>query len=143
MGIRNSIYYSGNPYQGYSNSGSGNFVFQPFSNLDFTGSFSYSDFYKKSDGTKIYDYLILRLKTTYQVNKYLFFRGIIESNNYRKTLLTDFLISYTYIPGTVIYLGYGSMYEKVEWRTDRYLQADNYMQTKRGFFFKASYLWRL
>lgn len=142
-GMRNAIYYSATPYQGYAHSGSGSFIYQPFSNLDFTGSLTYTDFYRDSNKEKIYDYLILRLKTTYQLNKYLFLRGIIESNSFRKTLLTDVLLSYTYIPGTVIYLGYGSFYEKVEWKTDRYLQANNYMETKRGFFFKASYLWRL
>jgi hypothetical protein len=92
----------------------------------------------------VYDYLISRLKLTYQVNKYLFFRGIIEHNNYHNTLLTDFLASFTYIPGTVVHLGYGSMYEKTQWDTnqDRYIESNNYLEMNRGLFFKASYLYR-
>ena len=78
------------------------------------------------------------------MNRYLFFRGIIEYNNYWKTINADFLASFTYIPGTVIYLGYGSAYEKVKWSNeDRdYFPSDDYLQTKKSFFFKASYLWR-
>jgi hypothetical protein len=57
--------------------------------------------------------------------------------------MTDFLASFTYIPGTVIHLGYGSLYEKSEWQDGDYVNADRFMETKRGFFFKASYLWRL
>jgi hypothetical protein len=56
--------------------------------------------------------------------------------------LTDLLASFTYIPGTVIHLGYGSMYERIRWEEDRYESADRYLETQRGLFFKASYLWR-
>jgi hypothetical protein len=57
--------------------------------------------------------------------------------------MTDFLASFTYIPGTVIHVGYGSLFEKLGWREDEYVPSDRFMETKRGFFFKASYLWRL
>ncbi len=67
----------------------------------------------------------------------------MEYNSFWKRLMTDFLASFTYIPGTVIYLGYGSLYEKIEWRDGDYVNADRFLETKRGFFFKASYLWRL
>ncbi|MBL7083992.1 MAG: hypothetical protein ISS41_10255 [Candidatus Aminicenantes bacterium] len=74
--------------------------------------------------------------------KYLFFRGIIEYNSFRKRLVTDFLASFTYIPGTVMHIGYGSLYEKIEWVNDEYVSSDRFLEAKRGFFFKASYLWR-
>jgi len=77
------------------------------------------------------------------VNKYLFFRGIVEYDSFRKTLLTDFLASFTYIPGTVLHVGYGSFYEKIQWTGGDYISSDRFLETKRGFFFKASYLWRL
>jgi hypothetical protein len=48
-----------------------------------------------------------------------------------------------YIPGTVIHIGYGSSYEKLEWLDGVYVSSDHFLETKRGFFFKASYLWRL
>ncbi|MCJ7581034.1 MAG: hypothetical protein MUP98_10930, partial [Candidatus Aminicenantes bacterium] len=84
-----------------------------------------------------------RGRLTYQVNKYLFFRGILEYNSYRQQLLTDLLASFTYVPGTVIQLGYGSLYDRIEWRQDRYVESNRFLETRRGLFFKISYLWRL
>ena len=56
--------------------------------------------------------------------------------------MTDFLASFTYIPETVAHLGYGSLYEKIQWIKEECRPADNYLDSQRGFFFKASYLWR-
>ena len=98
---------------------------------------------REFDSVKEYDYTIIRNRTTYQVNKYLFFRGIFEYNSFHKQLMTDLLASFTYIPGTVIHVGYGSLYEKLQWVEGEYRYANDYMETKRGLFFKASFLWRL
>ncbi len=115
----------------------------PTENLHFDLSLIFSDFYRDVDSSKKYDYMILRSRNTYQVNKYLFFRGIVEYNSFRKRLVTDFLASFTYIPGTVIHVGYGSLYEKIQWENNGYISSDQFLETKRGFFFKASFLWRL
>lgn len=90
-------------------------------------------------------YPIARARVTYQMNKYLFFRGIVEYNKYRRRMLTDFLASFTYIPGTVAHAGYGSLYERMEWDNSRgsYVNSDRFMESQRGFFFKMSYLWRM
>jgi hypothetical protein len=77
------------------------------------------------------------------MNKYLTFRGVVEYNDYNKTLLTDFLVSFLYIPGTVIHLGYGSLYEKTQWVEGEYRESDRFLEMERGLFFKVSYLWRL
>lgn len=45
--------------------------------------------------------------------------------------------------GTVIHVGYGSLYEKIEWMGGEYRSSDRFLETERGFFFKASFLWRL
>ncbi len=130
------------PYQGYGNSASLYLQFQPFDQLESIFTFVYSDFYKKATDEKIYDYSILRNKTTFQFNKYFFFRGILEYNNYWKKLNMDILASFTYIPGTVFYVGYGSIFRKIEWKDDEYIASDRFLETKRGFFFKVSYLYR-
>ncbi len=138
-----AIYYDPEtPYQGYGNRAEAEVTFQPTENLDFDLSLTYSDFYRESNKEKIYDYAILRSRNTYQVNKYLFLRAIFEYNTYRKRLTADFLASFTYIPGTVIYVGYGSAFQKVEWDGQDYVESDRYLETRRGFFFKVSYLWR-
>ncbi|KPK80417.1 MAG: hypothetical protein AMS25_08975 [Gemmatimonas sp. SM23_52] len=138
-----AVYYSEDPYQGSSNRLTGDLIYQPSDNLRFDLSFIYNDFCRDSDSRKIYDYPITRGRLTYQVNRYLFFRGILEYNDYRSELLTDFLASFTYIPGTVIHIGYGSLYDKVRWENGEYVDSDRFLETKRAFFFKTSYLWRL
>jgi len=66
----------------------------------------------------------------------------VEYNSYEKDLSTDFLVSFTYIPGTVVHIGYGSLYQKVAWNGHEYQPGSDYLETIRGVFFKASYLWR-
>ena len=140
----NSIYYSLNPYQGKSNRISAVMVYNLTENFESYSTFTFSDFYRDSDSQLIYEYPIFRERLTYQLNKYLFFRGIVEYNKYKRQLLTDFLISFTYVPGTVIHLGYGSLYQKTEWNEfqNRYVDSNNFLEAQRGFFFKMSYLWR-
>ncbi|MCP4723987.1 MAG: hypothetical protein GY863_03065, partial [bacterium] len=113
-------------------------------NLYSSLSYTYRDLYRDSNDEKIFDYTILRSRNTYQMNKYLFFRAILEYNSFYEELLTDFLASFTYIPGTVIHFGYGSLYNKTRWDSTAgdYFSSSNFLETKRGFFFKTSYLWR-
>jgi hypothetical protein len=136
------IRYIQTPYQGNGSDVSATMSYLPSEKLHFDLNLTYSDFFRSADSRKEYDYGIFWGRTTYQVNKYLFFRGIVEYNSFWKRLITDFLASFTYIPGTVIHFGYGSLYEKIEWRDGDYVSADRFLETKRGFFFKASYLWR-
>jgi hypothetical protein len=139
------IYYdSDNPYQGRGTIASLGLIFQPIEKLNNYLSLSFADFYRKADAEKIYDYTIVRNRLTFQFNKYLFLRGIAEYNSYYKKMNLDLLASFTYIPGTVVYVGYGSIYEKIQWRNEErdYFPANNLLKTRGSFFFKASYLWR-
>jgi len=139
-----AIYYDpDDAYQGYGNRASLSANLQPTDKLAFSLDLTYVDFFRKTTREKIYDYTIVRSWNTYQINKYLFLRAIFEYNNYRKRLTVDALISFTYIPGTVVYAGYGSALQKLEWDGQDYVESDRYLETKRGFFFKVSYLWRL
>jgi hypothetical protein len=137
------IRYLEDPYQGRGNDASATLRYLPSDKLHLDLSLIYSDFFRDFDSAKEYDYTIIRSKNIYQANKYLFFRAILEYNSFHKRLMTDFLASFTYIPGTVIHIGYGSLYEKIKWEDGEYRDADQFLETKRGFFFKASFLWRL
>jgi hypothetical protein len=139
----NQVRYAREPFQGRGSTFAGIFRYLPTDKLQWEVRLTYSELFSKADGLKVYDYAILRNKFTYQPNKYLFFRGVVEYNDYYKKLLTDLLVSFTYIPGTVIQLGYGSLYEKVRWEENEYRPDDRFLEMKRGLFFKASYLWRL
>ncbi len=137
------IRYVANPYAGSGNRVSLSIVLLPSENLNWTASLAYADFFRKSDGRKDFDYTILRNRLTYQVNRYLFFRAIAEYNSFRRDLLTDLLASFTYIPGTVLQLGYGSLYDKARFEDGVLRESERFLEMKRGLFFKASYLWRL
>lgn len=129
--------------QGYGNTYQVDLRYLPFEKLHTQATITYQNLYMQSDDSKIFDYLIARGRVTYQVNKYLFFRGITEYNKYRKSLMTDFLASFTYIPGTVFHIGYGSFYEHREWDGTDYVNSERINEMKRGFFLKISYLFRL
>jgi len=115
---------------------------RPTQNIDTEFRVTYVDFHRDSNSEKIYDYPILRGRVTYQLNKYLFLRGIVEYNDFREELVTDLLASFTYIPGTVIHVGYGSLYERTEWEGGRYNPSDRFSEMQRRLFFKTSYLFR-
>lgn len=140
---RGSIYYDPEePFQGYGNRLGGGIQYQPLEKLNFSLSLSYVDFFRDSDNEKLYDYAIIRSRNTFQANKYLFLRAIVEYNTYSDRLTVDVLASFTYIPGTVTYIGYGSAFEKLEWDGQEYIESNRFLETKQGFFFKVSYLWR-
>jgi hypothetical protein len=138
-----AIYYALEPYQGDSQNISAILRYQATSKIEARLDYAYANFTRRSNDERVYDYAITRGKLTYQVNKYLFFRGIVEYNTFHDELTTDFLASFLYIPGTVVYFGYGSLYERIEWQDGRYVPADRFLESQRGIFFKASYLWRL
>lgn len=138
-----AIFFSADPYQGRSSRLTATFNYQPWNQIEATGSVTYVDFYRDADDMKIYEYPIARLRLTYQMNHYLFFRGVLEYNKFRRTLLNDYLISFTYIPGTVLHAGYGALYQRTKWENTRYVDDDTFLETTRGFFFKMSYLWRM
>lgn len=133
-----AIRFAAAPFQGKGSNASANVIYQPSDKLNANLSLIYSDLFRDFNSERIFDITILRGRLTYQLNRYLFLRAITEHNNLRHRLLTDFLASFTYIPGTVLHFGYGSIYEKNVLPND-----DGFTETRRGFFAKASYLWRL
>lgn len=139
----NAIYYAAAPFGGRSTRGSLTVVYQPSEQWSETLGVTYANFDPASGGARLYDYGIVRSRTTFQLNRYLFARGIVEYNSYRRQLMTDFLASFTYIPGTVLHAGYGSLYEKTRWDGNGYVADRRLLETRRGLFLKASYLWRL
>jgi hypothetical protein len=136
------FYDPADPYQGYGNQALASAEYQPLEKFSFGLSYTYVGFYRESDSQKVYDYGIIRSRNTFQINKYLFLRAIFEYNTFYRRLTTDGLISFTYIPGTVVHIGYGSAYEKLAWTGGEFVDSNRFLETQRGFFFKVSYLWR-
>ncbi|MCF7885981.1 MAG: carbohydrate binding family 9 domain-containing protein [Candidatus Marinimicrobia bacterium] len=117
--------------------------FEPLSSLKSSVVAVRSLIHQRSNNEQLVDYRIFRNRTTYQINKYLFIRATIEYNTYKEELLTDFLASFNYIPGTVVHIGYGALYEKTQYQDSEYIESNNFLEMQRGFFLKASYNWRI
>lgn len=137
-----AIRYTADPFQGTGSQASASAICQPTENLNLELDWSHADLFREDTGAKVYDYHIYRSRLTYQVNASLYFRGIVEYNAFHRQLLADLLAAYTYIPGTVVYLGYGSLYKQQAWQDGVYRDARGFLEMQRGLFFKASYLWR-
>ena len=139
---RTQAIYEAVPYQGRSRAFSAVLGLQPSARLDTEISFNSVDYYRASTSEQVLDFKLLRARATIQPNRYLFFRVIAEYDWYREDLLTDLLASFTYIPGTVVHLGYGSLYQRRAWDGLQYAPATGLHQMRRRFFFKTSYLFR-
>ncbi|MBN2399463.1 MAG: carbohydrate binding family 9 domain-containing protein [Candidatus Aminicenantes bacterium] len=101
---------------------------------------------RRLDGSRepVYEVQIVNLAASYQFNRFFFVRGALRYDDYQKQLLTDFLASFTLIPGTVIHLGYGSLYESRYWLDDHWIPGrERLREMKNSLFFKVSYLWRI
>jgi hypothetical protein len=87
---------------------------------------------------------VLNTRTTFQIDKHLFLRAIVQYDSSRHEVLTDFLASWELLPGTVAYAGYGSIIERKGWDGSGFTDdpAGAYRTSERGFFFKASYIHR-
>ncbi|MGB8958278.1 MAG: DUF5916 domain-containing protein [Candidatus Aminicenantales bacterium] len=138
------FYDSTNPFLGRMESARAGIVLQPGVKLSQSLSLSQNHFTR--GGIPVYDVTVLNARTTYQFNKYLFVRALFQYDSYARKWLTDLLASFTYIPGTVVHLGYGVLYEKHGWEAGQWLPGGDlgarYYALKNSLFFKVSYLWR-
>ena len=122
-------------------------TFQPNSQLTQDLEHTYQRFSRPAGGGLVYDLNLLVSRTTYQINRHLFLRALVQYDSYSRRILSDLLASFTLIPGTVLHLGYGSLHQKRTWHEElqewRELPgSDRFYQTTQSLFFKASYLLR-
>jgi hypothetical protein len=134
--------YSVDPEQGRSRSVSAQVELKPSPHLDAALSLTTTNIVRDIDAEELFDVTIARLRTTIQPNRFAFFRAITEYDWFRERLVVDLLASFTYIPGTVLHVGYGSLLERTRWDGSRYAPGPDLNETKRRLFFKTSYLFR-
>jgi hypothetical protein len=132
------FYHPSQPFVGYGKTLFLSILLEPDTKLKISFDYLHSDLKEKNTHNKIYAVDIYNFQTLYQFNKYFFIRGILRYDHFEKKLLTDFLASFTLIPGTVVHLGYGSLYLE---NKQEYKHQD-LLKMRQGLFFKASYLWR-
>jgi hypothetical protein len=108
---------------------------KPSSRLQLGADFSKQTFWRSAGGEKLWDYNVIRQRTTYQFSKTLSFRAIVDYNFFYKEAFGSLLASWVLRPGTVFFLGFDNNYLS---GADGRLIQDNY-----NIFVKFSYWWRL
>ncbi len=135
---------------------------RPTSAIRSSVSFSRLTIARKSDGSRFSSETIPRIKVEYQVSPPIFLRlvgqytarsrspledrngnpilvnGVLDAGDTTNEFSTDWLFSYRPVPGTLVYLGYGSTLEE-----PREFRFQDLRRTRDGFFGKISYLFRL
>ena len=139
-----TVYYDlENPFQGHQTSGSLGVNFQPSGRFSQEVGVDRVHFSREATGERVYALTIVNTKTTYQFTRAFSVRGIVQYDSSRARVLTDFLASYEPTPGTVVYVGYGSLIERREFVDGQWVPLTGaYRTTERGLFLKASYLYR-
>ena len=131
----NICYDSDNPFLGWSNTYGVFLNFKPSNRLQMGFDLSKNTFYEERGGKQLWDYNVIRQRTTYQISKTLSLRAIIDYNHYYKKIYNSFLVSYILRPGTVFFLGVDSNFLQDE--------AGSYARTGYSVFIKFSYWWRI
>ena len=117
---------------------------------------------RRGDGSRFSTETIPRVKTEYQISPAMFLRlvgqyaarsrspladrdgnpiilgGVVDEGSTTNEFSIDWLFSYRPIPGTLVYLGYGSTLED-----SREFRFQDLRRSRDGFFGKVSYLFRL
>ncbi|MGH7603624.1 MAG: DUF5916 domain-containing protein [Gemmatimonadaceae bacterium] len=125
-------------------------------------SFSRLTIARSSDGSRFSSETIPRIKVEYQISPPIFLRlvgqysarsrsplidrngnpilldGVLDTGEVTNEFSTDWLFSYRPVPGTLVYLGYGSTLDE-----PREFRFQDFHRTRDGFFGKISYLFRL
>ena len=100
------------PFQGKTNDVRAGVTLQPSGRFSQALNYRHVAFDRADNGERVYDLDIIYSRTTYQFSRQFFVRGIVQYDSSRYRVLTDFLASYELRPGTVAYVGYGSLIEQ-------------------------------
>jgi hypothetical protein len=143
------FYDETDPFQGRSRSFNVGTTIQPNQHLSQNLEFSRIRFWRPETGIEVYTVNIVNSKTTYQFDKHFLVRFLAQYDSSENRVLTDFLASYEFVPGTVFHAGYGALYEKgsglvtpVPGGLNPVDPSNRFLMINRGLFLKASYLRR-
>ena len=139
-----SLFYDdADPFVGEAMTARASALFQIGGRFSESVEFSRNVFDRPSTGERVFTVDLVNTRTTYQFTKELAVRSIIRYDSQRRRVLTDLLGSYDLRPGTVVYAGYGSLYQKRAFRDPDWIDGEGaYLTTRQGLFLKASYLFR-
>jgi hypothetical protein len=131
------------PFSGDERSYYGEIRLQPTSRFSQSVTYDRVEFDRHDNGERVFTVNVVNSKTTFQVDRRLSLRALVQWDSSASVILTDLLASWELLPGTVAYVGYGSLIERQQWNgLDVQRQVGGYQTSQRGFFCKASYIHR-
>jgi len=138
-----SIFYDPvDPFGGHERTYYGELTLQPTPRLSQSVTYDRVEF-DRLEGTRVFTVDVLNSRTTYQIDRRLSLRALVQYDSSAAQILTDFLASWELLPGTVAYAGYGSLIERQQWDgLEVRRQTGAYLTSQRGLFLKASYILR-
>lgn len=123
------------PFRGWSDSYGLGMTLKPSKRLQLGVDLSKETFWRSLGGERLWDYNVVRQRTTYQISKALSLRAIVDYNHFYKQWFGSFLVSYVPRPGTVFFLGLDSNYFRNP--------SGHYGRENYSVFLKFSYWWRV
>jgi len=123
------------PFLGWGITSALRLNFKPSKRLVMGFDYSKSTFWETRGGARLWDYDVIRQRTSYQLSKTLSLRAIVDYNFFYDQVFGSFLISYVLRPGTVFFFGMDTNYFQNDFRR---FERDNY-----SVFVKFSYWWRV
>lgn len=131
------------PFAGWSHNSEIEISWQPTARMSADVEYERVDFRRADTRERVYELKLVNTRATFQFSKQFFVRAIAQYDSLRERVLSDFLASYELRPGTVAYVGYGSLHERRDFVDGAWVdRTGRYLTTRRGFFLKASYLYR-
>jgi hypothetical protein len=136
-----SVFYDPvDPFGGNERAYFAELTLQPTSRFGQGVTYDRVEFDRRSDGARVFTVDVVNTRTTFQVDRRLALRALVQYDSSTSRILTDFLASWELMPGTVAYAGYGSLIERQEWDgLEVRRQTGSFQTTQRGLFLKASY----
>jgi hypothetical protein len=128
------LYDPAAPEQGDRTSANLRIGLQPSARFNSNTSYTYVSLTSRATGLELFDVHVVNVRNTFQFTPRFFIRGVLQYDSARERALGDLLASYELSPGTVLHVGYGSLFEREG--------AESYGGTARALFVKASYLTR-
>ncbi len=122
-------------FLGYHNTYGVMATFKPSKRLQLGVDLNKETFWRSAGGERLWDYNVVRQRTTYQLSKTLSFRAIVDYNFFYKQAFGSLLASWVLRPGTVFFLGFDNNYLR-----DAY---GHLIRDNTNVFIKFSYWWRL
>jgi len=142
--VGRSVYYDeDDPFVGTEWVHEAQLDIQPAPGLNLAAGLSRVRFDRLDGAGRVFDVTVLNGKVSYQLDRHLAFRAIAQWDSSEERVLTDLLASFELRPGTVAYLGYGSLLERTSWDGEGWQPGTgSYRSTQRGLFVKLSYIHR-